>query len=108
MKIRRGLALEMILLLGVLTLGLYAQSSQSETHSDSDHEVSGTIQEVSPTVRLIRISSADQPDVTICIELDTKITVRGKESTLNDLKTGQYVEVLLQRESSKAISINAT
>jgi len=52
--------------------------------------------------------SADQPDVTICIELDTKITVRGKESTLNDLKTGQYVEVLLQRESSKAISINAT
>jgi len=108
MKNRRVMTLEAILLLAFLTLGLQAQSSKWETHSDSDHEVSGTIQQVSPAVRLIRITSADQPDVTICIEPDTKIWVRGKKGTLNDLKTGLYVEALLQGESSKAILIKAT
>ena len=103
------MVLEMILSLGLLTLTLRAQSSNKwETDSRSDHEISGTIQQVSPTVRLIRIVSTDQPDVTICIEPDTKIKVRGKEGTLNDLKAGQFVEALLERESSKAIYINAT
>ena len=108
MKNKRVMVLQTILFVAVLTLGLQAQSSKWEDHPDLNHEVSGTIQEVSPTVRLIRIASSDQPDVTICVEPDTKIKVKGKEGTLNDLKTGQYVEALLEGESSKAISINAT
>ena len=109
MKNTGVMVLGMILLLGVLRPSGRAQSSNKwETDPRSYHEISGTIEQVSPTVRLIRIASADKPDVTICIEPETKIKVKGKEGTLKDLEEGQFVEVVLLRGTSKAISVDAT
>ncbi len=98
----------MCFLLSVLPPRLGVQSSKSGAESQSDHQISGTIEQVSPAVRLIRITSASQPDVTICVEPETKIRVKGREGTLKGLKEGQFVEVLLRKDSSKAIFIDAT
>jgi hypothetical protein len=72
------------------------------------NEISGTIKQVSATVRRVTIETANKAEKTVSVEPETKITIGGKEGTLDDLKEGQSIRVVLFGESSKAVSIDVT
>jgi len=74
----------------------------------ANQEVSGTIKEVSINVRRLTIETAQRQEKIVSVEPETRILVDRREATLEDLKPGQSIRIVLPRESSKAILIEAT
>jgi hypothetical protein len=92
--------------LGILML-LFSSSlvaSQAKQES-SNQEVSGTIKDVSINVRRLTIETAEHQDRIVSVEPETRILFNRREGTLEDLKPGQSIRIVLPRDSSKAILI---
>jgi len=81
--------------------------SQDKQES-ANQEVSGTIKEVSINVRRLTIETAQHQEKIVSVEPETRILVDRREATLEDLKPGQSIRIVLPRESSKAILIEVT
>jgi Cu/Ag efflux protein CusF len=92
--------------LGILML-LFSSSlvaSQAKQES-SNQEASGTIKDVSINVRRLTIETAEHQDRIVSVEPETRILFNRREGTLEDLKPGQSIRIVLPRDSSKAILI---
>jgi hypothetical protein len=99
----------------VLTWGPSAQAAMEDT----DTEITGVIKNVSVNVHLVVINATEEekgkdesvkaePSIkSVSVQPHTKITVNGKQATIEDLQAGQPVKVRLAGKSSKAISIDA-
>jgi hypothetical protein len=73
-----------------------------------NQEVSGTIKDVSINVRRLTIETVQHQEKMVSVEPETRILVNRREGTLEDLKPGQSIRIVLPRESSKAILIEVT
>jgi hypothetical protein len=73
-----------------------------------NQEVSGTIKDVSINVRRLTIETVQHQEKIVSVEPETRILVNWREGTLEDLKPGQSIRIVLPRESSKAILIEVT
>ena len=80
-------------------------ASQAKQEGSSNQEVSGTIKDVSINVRRLTIETAEHQDKMVAVEPETRILFNRREGTLEDLKPGQSIRIVLPRESSKAILI---
>ena len=79
-----------------------------EKQESGNQEISGTIKEVSINVRRLTIETAQRQERIVSVEPETRILVNRGEGTLEDLKPGQSIRIVLPRESSKAILIEVT
>ena len=79
-----------------------------EKQESGNQEISGTIKEVSINVRRLTIETAQHQERIVSVEPETRILVNRGEGTLEDLKPGQSIRIVLPRESSKAILIEVT
>jgi hypothetical protein len=79
-----------------------------EKQESGNQEISGTIKEISVNVRRLTIETAQRQERIVAVEPETRILVNRSEGTLEDLKPGQFIRVVLPRESSKAILIEVT
>ena len=102
----------------VVSLLLGWVPSHQAAMEDNGTEVTGVIKNVSVNVNLIVVNVSEQERKdesvksessikSVSVQPHTKITVNGKEATITDLQAGQPVKVILETESSKAISIEA-
>jgi len=82
-----------------------AQQPKLETEKDDIH---GIIKEVSANVRRVTIELSRTVEKTVSVESETRIIVNQRQGTIDDLKPGQSVHVILERDSSKAILIEVT
>lgn len=94
----------MLILIAIL---LPASLGSQEKGSDSQ-EVNGTIKDVSVNVRRLTIETAQHQEKIVSVEPETRILVNQREGKLEELKAGQTIRVVLPKESSKAILIDAT
>jgi small nuclear ribonucleoprotein (snRNP)-like protein len=101
----------------VFSLPAWVPSHQAAV-ADEGTEISGVIKNVSVNVNLVVVDVSEQERKdesvksqssikSVSVQPHTKITVDGKEATIQDLEAGQPVKVRLEAESSKAISIEA-
>ena len=91
----------------VLFLAVPVAATQ-ETQEAANQEVSGTIKEVSINVRRLIIETSQHQEKTVSVEPETRILVNQRQGTLEELKPGQSIRIVLPRESSKAILIEVT
>ena len=91
----------------VLFLAVPVAATQ-ETQEAANQEVSGTIKEVSINVRRLIIETTQHQEKTVSVEPETRILVNQRQGTLEELKPGQSIRIVLPRESSKAILIEVT
>ena len=94
-----------ILLILLLAVPLLAIQAEQEA---ANQEITGTIKEVSINVRRLIIETTQRQQKTVSVEPETRILVDRREGTLEELKPGQSIRVVLPRESSKAIMIEVT
>ena len=94
-----------ILLILLLAVPLLAVQAEQEA---ANQEITGTIKEVSINVRRLIIETTQRQQKTVSVEPETRILVDRREGTLEELKPGQSIRVVLPRESSKAIMIEVT
>ncbi|HET6961784.1 MAG TPA: hypothetical protein VFJ27_04790 [Terriglobia bacterium] len=94
-----------ILLILLLAVPLLAIQAKQEA---ANQEITGTIKEVSINVRRLIIETTQRQQKTVSVEPETRILVDRREGTLEELKPGQSIRVVLPRESSKAIMIEVT
>ena len=92
----------LIMLLAAPLLAIQAKQEAA------NQEVTGTIKEVSINVRRLIIETTQRQQKTVSVEPETRILVDRREGTLEELKPGQSIRVVLPRESSKAIMIEVT
>jgi hypothetical protein len=93
------------LLLATLILSIACVLLAAEEIQESGRqEVSGTIKEVSSNVRRLTIELSDQEKI-VSVEPETKIIINNREATIEELKPGQPVRLVLPADSSKAILI---
>ena len=83
-------------------------AATQEKQEAANQEVSGTIKEVSINVRRLVIETTQHQEKMVSVEPETRILVNRREGTLEELKPGQSIRILLPRESSKAILIEVT
>ena len=76
-----------------------------ETQELASQEVSGTIKEVSINVRRLTVELSERQEKIVCVEPETKIIINNREATIEELKSGQAVRLVLPTDSSKAILI---
>ena len=93
------------LLILFVSIPLIALQDKPES---GNQEVSGTIKEVSINVRRLTIETAQHQERIVSVEPETRIIVNRGEGTLEDLKPGQSIRIILPRDSSKAILIEVT
>ena len=74
----------------------------------ANQEVSGTIKDVSINVRRLTIETTQHQEKIVCVEPETRILVDRREGTLEELKPGQSIRIVLPRENSKAILIEVS
>jgi hypothetical protein len=79
-----------------------------EKQEGANQEVNGTIKDISINVRRLTIETVQHQEKTVAVEPGTRIIVDRQEGTLEDLKPGQSIRIVLPRESSKAILIEVT
>jgi Cu/Ag efflux protein CusF len=91
----------------VLFLAVPVAATQ-EKQEAANQEVSGTIKEVSINVRRLIIETTQHQEKTVSVEPETRILVNQRQGTLEELKPGQSIRIVLPRESSKAILIEVT
>jgi ssDNA-binding replication factor A large subunit len=90
------------ILMLLFSISLVASQAKQES---SNQEVSGTIKDVSINVRRLTIETAEHRDRIVSVEPETRILFNRREGTLEDLKPGQSIRIVLPRDSSKAILI---
>jgi hypothetical protein len=88
-----------------LSIPLIANQEKQES---GNQELSGTIKEISVNVRRLTVETAQHQERIVSVEPETRILVNRSEGTLEDLKPGQSIRVVLPRESSKAILIEVS
>jgi len=93
------------LLILFLAVPLVATQEKQEA---ANQEVSGTIKEVSINVRRLIIETTQHQEKIVSVEPETRILVDRREGTLEELKPGQSIRIVLPRDSSKAILIEVT
>lgn len=76
-----------------------------EAQKSGNPEVSGTIKEVSINVRRLTIELSERQEKIVSVEPETKIMINNREATIEELKPGQVVRLVLQTDSSAAILI---
>jgi hypothetical protein len=59
-------------------------------------------------VRRLTVETAEHQERIVSVEPETRILVNRSEGTLEDLKPGQSIRVVLPPESSKAILIEVS
>ena len=91
----------------VLFLAVPVAATQ-EKQEAANQQVSGTIKEVSINVRRLIIETTQHQEKTVSVEPETRILVNQRQGTLEELKPGQSIRIVLPRESSKAILIEVT
>ena len=91
----------------VLFLAVPVAATQ-EKQEAANQEVGGTIKEVSINVRRLIIETTQHQEKTVSVEPETRILVNQRQGTLEELKPGQSIRIVLPRESSKAILIEVT
>ena len=91
----------------VLFLAVPVAATQ-EKQEAANQEVSGTIKEVSINVRRLIIETTQHQEKTVSVEPETRILVNQRQGTLEELKPGQSIRIVLPHESSKAILIEVT
>ena len=97
----------MKLLIGLLMLFLAVPLIATQEEA-ANQELNGTIKEISINVRRLTIETAQHQQKIVSVEPETRILVDRREGTLEDLKPGQSIRIVLPRESSKAILIEVT
>ena len=93
------------LLLATLIVSMACVLLAAETQKLASQEVSGTIKEVSINVRRLTIELSARQEKIVCVEPETKIIINNREATIEELKSGQAVRLVLPTDSSKAILI---
>jgi hypothetical protein len=93
------------LLLATLIVSMACVLLAAETQKLASQEVSGTIKEVSINVRRLTIELSERQEKIVCVEPETKIIINNREATIEELKSGQAVRLVLPTDSSKAILI---
>ena len=94
--------------LWLLMLFLSVPLVASQDKQSGNQEVSGTIKDVSINVRRLTIETMQHQEKMVSVEPETRILINRREGTLEDLKPGQSIRIVLPRESSKAILIEVT
>jgi biopolymer transport protein ExbD len=106
-------------LLGIATLCLIMIKAPfySPLMAEDATEINGIIKNVSVNVHLVVIDAAEkgvkegdntEPTIkSVSVEPNTRITVNGKQATINDLQAGQAVKAKVETNSSKAVTIDA-
>jgi hypothetical protein len=77
-------------------------------------EIKGVIKQVIADIHLLIVevsqsegsSTLGKAAKNVTVEPGTRITLNGKRATLADLRKGQYVKVVLKKNSSQAVSID--
>jgi hypothetical protein len=93
------------LLLATLIVSMACVLLAAETQKLASQEVSGTIKEVSINVRRLTIELSERQEKIVCVEPETRIIINNREATIEELKSGQAVRLVLPTDSSKAILI---
>ena len=93
------------LLLASLIVSMACVLLAAESQELASQEVSGTIKEVSINVRRLTIELSERQEKIVCVEPETKIIINNREATIEELKSGQAVRLVLPTDSSKAILI---
>src|SRR5258706_11887156 len=83
-------------------------ATTQERPQAGNQEVKGTIKEVSINVRRVTIETPQHQEKMVSVEPETRILVNQRAATIEELKPGQLVRVVLPSESSKAILIEVT
>ena len=83
----------------------YVRLTAEETQKSANHEVSGTIKEVSINVRRLTMELSEREEKIVSVEPETKIMINNREAKIEELKPGQVVRLVLQTDSSTAILI---
>ena len=91
----------------IAVLALPACLASQEQNSGS-LEVNGVIKEVSVNVRRLTIETSQRQEKMVSVEPETRILVDHREGKLEELRPGQIIRVVLPKESSKAILIDAS
>ena len=93
------------LLLATLIVSMACVLLAAETQKLASQEVSGTIKEVSINVRRLTIELSERQEKIVCVEPETRIIINNREATIEELKSGQAVRLVLSTDSSKVILI---
>jgi hypothetical protein len=93
------------LLLATLIVSMASVLLAAEETQEVSQEVSGTIKELSINVRRLTIELSERQEKIVCVEPETKIIINNREATIEELKSGQAVRLVLPTDSSKAILI---
>ena len=93
------------LLLATLIVSMACVLLAAETQKLASQEVSGTIKEVSINVRRLTIELSERQEKIVCVEPETRIIINNREATIEELKSGQAVRLVLPTDSSKVILI---
>jgi hypothetical protein len=76
-----------------------------ETQKAASQEVSGPIKEVSINVRRLTTELSERQEKIVGVEPETRIIINSRKATIEELKSGQAVRLVLPTDSSKAILI---
>lgn len=94
-----------LIVLMILPVPLTCAEERQESGSQ---EVSGTIKEVSINVRRVTIETSQHQEKIVSVEPETRIIVNRREGTIEELKPGQSIRVVLPKDSSKATLIEVS
>ena len=89
----------------IVSMACVLLGAEEETQKLDRQEVSGTIKEVSINVHRLTIELSERQEKIVSVEPETKITINNREATIEELKSGQAVRLVLPTDSSKAILI---
>jgi Cu/Ag efflux protein CusF len=89
----------------IVSMASVLLTAEEETEKLATQEVSGTIKEVSINVRRLTIALSERQEKIVSVEPETKIIINNREATIEELKSGQAVRLVLPTDSSKAILI---
>ena len=96
--------MKILLLAFCLTLLLAARSPEIATSANTDNqanpEMMGIIKQISATLHLVLIQSAEG-EKTILVGPETTIIIDGRKAALENLKEGQLVKVKLRGERAR-------
>jgi len=89
----------------IVSMACVLLAAEEETQKLASQEVSGTIKEVSINVRRLTIELSERQEKVVSVEPETKIIINNREATIEELKSGQAVRLVLPTDSSKEILI---
>jgi len=103
--------MKILLLAFCLTFSLVELSSQIATSGNTDNqanpEIMGIIKQISATLHLVLIQTAEGGK-TISVGPETTIIIDGREAAVENLKEGQLVKVKLRGDTGNAMTIEGS